>query len=47
MLVARSDEMGGLPSRVAGLARKALETRCAEIAGMFPWLGDKFTVGEA
>lgn len=47
MLVARSDEMGELPSRVAGLARKALETRCAEIASMFPWLGDKFTVGEA
>ena len=46
MLVARSDEMGGLPSRTAGFARKALEARCAEIASMFPWLGDKFIVGE-
>jgi len=47
MLVARSGEMGGIPSRIADLARRALETRCApEIAGMFPWLGDKFKVGD-
>jgi DNA-binding transcriptional LysR family regulator len=47
MLVARSGEMGGIPSRVADLARRVLETRCApEIAGMFPWLGDEFKVGD-
>jgi DNA-binding transcriptional LysR family regulator len=47
MLVARSGEMGGIPSRVADLARRVLATRCApEIAGMFPWLGDQFKVGE-
>jgi len=47
MLVARSGEMGGIPSRIADFARRALETRCApEIAGMFPWLGDKFKVGD-
>jgi DNA-binding transcriptional LysR family regulator len=46
MLVARSAEMGDIPSRIADLARRVLETRCApEIAAMFPWLGDKFQVG--
>jgi DNA-binding transcriptional LysR family regulator len=48
MLVARSNEMGSIPSHIADLARKVLETRCApEIAEMFPWLGDSFKVGEA
>jgi hypothetical protein len=48
MLVARSNEMGSIPSHIADLARKVLETRCApEIAEMFPWLGDGFKVGEA
>ena len=48
MVVARSNEMGSITSRIADLARKVLETRCApQIAGMFPWLGDKFKVGDS
>jgi DNA-binding transcriptional LysR family regulator len=47
MVVARRNELGSIPSRIAELARKALETRCApEIAAMFPWLGNAFKVGE-
>ena len=47
MLVTRSGEMGGIPSRIADLVRSVLETRCAPlIEGMFPWLGDKFKVGD-
>jgi DNA-binding transcriptional LysR family regulator len=46
MIVARSGEMGSIPSRITNLARQALETRCApEIARMFPWLGGKFKIG--
>jgi hypothetical protein len=46
VLVVRSNEMGSIPSQIADLARKVLETRCApEIAEMFPWLGNIFKVG--
>ena len=46
MVVARSGEMGAIPSRIAELARSVLDTRCApEIAQLFPWLGDEFRVG--
>ncbi len=48
MLVARSGEMGSIPARIADLTRQVLATRCApEIAGMFPWLGDQFKVGDS
>jgi hypothetical protein len=47
MVVARRHELGSIPSRIAELARKVLETRCApEIAAMFPWLGNAFKVVE-
>ena len=46
VLVARSGEMGSIPSRIADFARKVLETRCTpDIAGMFPWLGNRFKIG--
>ncbi|MFS8086327.1 MAG: LysR family transcriptional regulator [Acidobacteriota bacterium] len=48
MLVARSGEMGAIPSRIADLTRRVLAERCApEIAAMFPWVGDEFKGGEA
>lgn len=47
MLVARSDEMGQTPARIADIVRSVMRNRCSpEIAGMFPWLGDAFKVGE-
>ena len=47
VLVARSGEMGGIPARIADLARNVLETRCApEIGRMFPWLTGDFKVGD-
>lgn len=47
VLVARSAELGDIPSRIAEMARRVLETRCVpQIAEMFPWLKDQFKVGE-
>ncbi|MEP7084518.1 MAG: LysR substrate-binding domain-containing protein, partial [Betaproteobacteria bacterium] len=48
VLVARSGELGGIPSRIAEITRRVLEAQCVpQIAEMFPWLKDEFRVGEA
>jgi len=45
-LVARAGELGGMPHRMAVLARQALESRCVpEIRKMMPWLGERLSIG--